>query len=108
MAVYAITYSLQERLPRDYKTVAAAIKGASDGNFLQVFDTFWLISSNARAKDVYNHLAQYMRKHDALLVQRVSSEFACALPESHVAWLNRLVKESPAPVLENCAPLDLP
>ena len=108
MAVYAITYSLQERAPKDYKTLISAIKGASDGNYLQIFDTFWLVSSNAKAKDIYNHIAQYMRKSDGILVQRLSNEFACALPEKHVAWLQRLVKQTPDPVLASHPPLDLP
>jgi len=108
LAVYAINYSLQERSPRDYKLLSSAIRGASDGNFLQVFDTFWIISSNAKAKEIYNHLAQHMRKDDALLVQRVSNEFACALPGNHAAWLQKVIKLPPDPVLPNCAPLDLP
>ncbi|MCC8194857.1 MAG: hypothetical protein LIP28_09460 [Deltaproteobacteria bacterium] len=108
MPVYAINYSLRERSPRDYKILAAAIRGASDGDCLQVFDTFWLLSSNAKAKDIYNHLAKCLRKEDALIVQRVSNEFACALPGSQVAWLQKVVKVAPDPVIPSCPPLDLP
>ena len=108
MAVYAINYMLKERSPKDYKNLAAAIKGASDGDYLQVFDNFWMISSSSKAKEVYNHLAQFMRKGDAVLVQRVSSEFACALPGDAISWLQKVIKMEPDPVLPAFPPVDLP
>lgn len=108
MAFYSINYELKERSPRDYINVINAIKGASNGNFKQMLGTFWLIESSATAKEIYNHLAQCMRKGDALMVQRVTNEFACALPVDCVNWLQKGMQPDAGPAFPACPPLDLP
>ena len=90
---------LMGRSPRDYNNLIAAIKGASDGNYLHCLDSLWLLSSNANAREIYNHLAQCMRKGDFLLVQGVTREFACSLPKDSVEWLKSFLKQDTDPVI---------
>ena len=104
MGLFAVNYTLMGRSPKDYKNLIAAIKGASDGNYLHCLDSLWLISSNGSARDIYNHLAQCMRKGDFLLVQGVTREFACSLPKDSVDWLKSFLKHDLDPVISTPMP----
>ena len=91
MPIYAINYTLNKKPIENYTTLAGAIQGASDGNYLRCLDSFWIISSTASAQNIYQHLSRFLKTDDSLVVHEMTKNYVCFLSKDKLDWIKKIL-----------------
>jgi hypothetical protein len=73
MRTYLIGYDLNKS-GQDYKTLTDEIKKL--GTWWNCLDSTWIIKSNSTAKDIRDHLINFIDSNDELLVVSLTGESA--------------------------------
>lgn len=80
---YIINYDLRKQ--KDYESLYAAIR--SYGTYVRILKSCWAIVTTKSAKEVRDHLGQYMDSDDGLFVVKSGTEAAWRNVECSNDWL---------------------
>ena len=85
--VYLVSYDLNQP-GQDYDSLIAAIR--SYNGYCQALKSQWFICSDKTAKQICEHLVQYIDENDWLIVCELSSNFRAWLSDEAVKWLEQV------------------
>lgn len=85
MAIFTVSYDLQDP-GQSYKELYAAIKELGAAH--RAFDSYWLLSTNLDAGQIYDYLRRAMDSNDLLHVDELSSSHRGWLKKTTCDWLN--------------------
>lgn len=88
MNTLLIGYDLNEA-GQDYKTLIDEIKELSGGTWWHHLDSTWLIRCELTAKQVRDHLKQFIDKNDELLVINVTADNWAGVGFEKYDWLHK-------------------
>ncbi len=87
MNKYLITYDLKNKSIKDYSSLFRALKVI--GPWWHYLDSTWIIKTDLKASQIWDHLASHLSTNDNLLIIKIDTGDKWGwLPKDAWAWLN--------------------
>lgn len=84
---YMISYDLNSP-GQDYEGMHSAIRDFEVCNsYMKYLDSTYLIISDLKAKDIFEHLDQFLDSSDDILIIEVNNHWYAKLPKDALKWL---------------------
>lgn len=86
--IYMVNYDLNSP-GQNYDDLFSAIKGI--GPSLHILKSSWLIETSIGAKEIYNHLSQFIDKNDNIIVNHLDADYWGRLPKEFWPWIKQRI-----------------